>query len=345
MIYKNIEIFNVAEIYDCPGGGISWMRVPKNVYETLECGDQARNMAKNSTGVELRFVIKSGDGVVIRMAKLEPSNTTNVFHVYRGGIQGTWEDCEVDKYVFDEPKDYFIKKSDNIETLKKMAAAYSDPWDPDVVRVIFDRGAYRILDVVGDVEPPKGNQLPANSILFYGSSITHGSNSIDMSHSWASIVGRNLRCDVINKGFAGSCAMEPEMIDYISKLGKDNKWDVCVMELGINVLWWEEEKVYSRAENAVKTMALSNPEKKIFVISPFYCYDDFKGGKDAEKWRTALKKITDSLRLPNVTYINGPDLLSGPAGLSADEVHPNIYGVQSIANGLTAIIKKIYKNS
>ena len=68
------------------------------------------------------------------------------------------------------------------------------------------------------------------------------------------------------------------------------------MELGINVLWWEEEKVYSRAENAVKTMALSNPEKKIFVISPFYCYDDFKGGKDAEKWRTALKKITDSLR-------------------------------------------------
>ena len=58
MIYKNIEIFNVAEIYDCPGGGISWMRVPKNVYETLERGDQARNMAKKFHGRRTAFCHK-----------------------------------------------------------------------------------------------------------------------------------------------------------------------------------------------------------------------------------------------------------------------------------------------
>lgn len=344
MIYKNIEIHNVAALYDSPQGGVSWLRVPQSVYDSLEHGDQARNMAKCSTGVELRFVIKSGDGVIIRMSKLSPGESTNVFHVFRGGIQGSWEDCELNKYVFDEPRDYYIKKSSNAGMLKKMASVSEDPWDPEVVRVIFDRGAYRLIDVIGDVAPPEKNQCPDETVLFYGSSITHGSNSIDMSHSWASVVGHNLKRDVINLGFAGSCAMEPDMINYISTLGEKGDWNICVMELGINVVGWENDKIYKRAKNSIETVAKTNPDKKIFVISPFYCGIDFSGKDGAENWRRIIAAIAAEDEYKNVIYINGLDLLGDMSGISADEVHPNIYGVQQIADRLTGIIKAALNN-
>lgn len=340
MIFKNVEIHNVAKLYEADRGGTTWLRLPDKAYEALEHGNQARNMAKCCTGVELRFVIKSGDGVTIRMAQLDPCSTSNVFHVFRGGIQGEWSDCELNCVVPGEPTDFFIKKSDDLAYLKRVAAAYSDPWDPEVVRVIFDRGSYRILDIIGDVMPPEKSMCPDKTILFYGSSITHGSNSIDMSHAWASVVGHNLGCDVRNLGFAGSCAMEPAVVDYIAELGKNGEWDVCVMELGINVLGWEIEKKKERALNAVRTVALSNPGKKVFVISPFYCDNDFMGEHKADEWRKVLSDTVKEENLSNVTYVNGLDLLGGVEYLSADKVHPNIYGVQKIADSLTAVMKK-----
>lgn len=343
MIYKNVEIFNVAELIDCEDGGVKWLRVPSEVDQCLEHGTQSYSMARCSTGVELRFVIKSGDNVVIRMAKAENDRSTSVFHVYRGGIQGYWDDCESDKYVSYEAHDFIIKKSENIDFLKKMAAACSDPWDPEVVRIIFDRGAYRIIDIIGDVEPPRPEQCPQKTILTYGSSITHGSNSIDMSHSWPAVLAHNLKMDVKNLGLAGACAMEEKMIDYIAGLGETKQWDMAIVELGINVLGWPDDKILSRASNAIKQVAGRNPDKNVYVISPFYCFDDFKGGLQARNWREKLKSIIDREQYPNVTYINGLDLLGDVSGLSADEVHPNIYGVEQIASRLTEIIKQKIK--
>ena len=343
MIFKNVEIHNVAKLYEAERGGTTWLRVPEDVYSALEHGVQARNMAKSGTGVELRFVIKSGEGATIRMAQLDPCNFRNVFHVYRGGIQGGWEDCELNCVVPGEPTDFFIKKTDYLPYLKKAAAEYGDPWDPEVIRVIIDRGAYRILDVIGDVAPPERSMCPEKTVMFYGSSITSGSNSIDASHSWPAVVGYNLACDVKNLGLSGSCAIEPAVIDYIADTGKNGGWDVCVMELGINVLGWDRQKKLERATNAVRTVALSNPDKKVFVISPFYTENDFIGEHKAAQWREVLESVVKKENLANVTYINGLSLLGSVKYLSADKVHPNIYGVQKIADSLTAIMKKEIK--
>ena len=43
----------------------------------------------------------------------------------------------------------------------------------------------------------------------------------------------------------------------------------------------------------------------------------------------------------NVTYINGLELLGDMSLISADEVHPNIYGVQQIAERLTRRLKEV----
>ena len=44
-----------------------------------------------------------------------------------------------------------------------------------------------------------------------------------------------------------------------------------------------------------------------------------------------------------MTYINGLDVIGDMSYISADEVHPNIYGVQRIADVLTEKIRTIIK--
>ncbi len=133
--------------------------------------------------------------------------------------------------------------------------------------------------------------------------------------------------------------MEPEIIDYIAELGEKGEWDIATLELGINVLDWDEEKILKRAGNAISQVAQRNPDKKIFVISPFYSNDDFNNLGRADKWRRLLFKICKDKNYPNVTYLDGKGILGDMSLISADEVHPNIYGIRQIADRLTSRIK------
>lgn len=341
MIYKNFEIHNVAELIYNDDGSVSWKRVPSEVAAAMEAA-MADNMVHSATGVELRFVIK-GESATIRMCTYSNDpKSFSTFHVYRGGIQGGWSDHEVHRHVTDEIQDFVIEKSTNISKLKIMSDKSGYDWDPEVVRIIFDRGRYKIYDVIGDVTPPLKTQCPRKTLLTYGSSITHGSNSIDQSHSWASVVAHNLGMDVRNLGMAGSCAMEPEMAEYIASEGERDNWSVATLELGINVLSWADEKITQRVENMIRQVAGRNPDKPIFVISPFYyCGDDFDQNGYAKKWRKMIEEIVTELDYKNVTYINGIDVLDNMSYMSADEIHPNIYGVQRIADVLTSKIRKV----
>ena len=132
------------------------------------------------------------------------------------------------------------------------------------------------------------------------------------------------------------------MVEYIASEGEKGKWDVDTLELGINVHSWGEEKIEERVENIVRQVAGRNPEKPIFVISPFYhCGDDYDPEARAKKWRRMIEEIVGRLNYPNVTYINGFEVLDNSSYMSADEVHPNIYGVQRIADVLTEKLRAV----
>ena len=340
MIYKNFEIHNAAELIHHDDGSVSWIRVPSCVYDRL-ASDQGRAMARNSTGVELRFVIK-GESATVRMCSCGNKHPYSCsFHVFRGGIQGGWEDHELSCHVTGEVQDFIIKKSPNLKTLKKIDEKFGYGFDSEVVRIIFDRGSYKIYDVIGDVTPPTENQVPKKTLLCYGSSITHGSNSIDQSHSWVSVLAHNLGMDVRNLGMAGGCALEPAMAEYIASEGEKGNWDVATLELGINVLWWEEEMIRSRTENLIRQVAGRNPDKPVFVISPFYyCGDDNENDR-AKIWRRVIEETISCLNYKNVTYISGLDVIGDASFMSADEVHPNIYGVARIADVLTDRLQSV----
>ncbi len=335
MIYKNAEIHNAAEIeMSEKDGSMIWYRMPKYLTDKFEISN-AKNMNIGSTGVEIRFVIKSGTAEIRMRAE---NSKNNCFHIFRGGVQGGYLDNDLNIHVGSEETVFTIGKAENIETLKKMSGEAGDGFSPEVIRLIFDRGRYRIIDITGDIEPPKTGQKPEKTLLCYGSSITHGSISLDASHSWASVLAYNLHMDLRNLGMAGSCAIEPEVIDYIASEGEKGKWDMLILELGANVLSWDERKIRERTEYAISKTAERNQDKKIYVISPLYCSNDFHGGKEAAGWRKILKETIGRLEFKNVTYIDGTKLLNKMSLLTADEVHPNIFGVQQIAERLTNII-------
>lgn len=337
MIFKNTEVYNTAEIFSNDDGSISWNRVPAAVCSEMESA-HGRRMVQSATGVELRFVLK-GEQAVIRMSTREDDG---IFHVYRGGIQGSWDDHEVHKHVSTAVEDYVITRSANPDHLKVMSEKSGTDWDPAVIRIIFDRGFFKIHDIIGDIEPPAAGQCPRRTLLAYGSSITHGSNAIDTSHTWVALLAHNLNMDARNLGMAGGCALEPEMADYIASEGEKDRWDLATLELGINVLAWEEDKITGRVTNMIREVAGRNPDKPVVVISPFYyCGDDFDTAGHGKKWRRCIERVVKELGYPNVTYINGLDLIGDMSFMSADEVHPNIYGVAQIAERLTQRIRAI----
>lgn len=331
MIYKNIDIHNVAEIIENEND-IYWLRVPKSVYDKME-SEQGQRMCRGATGVEFRFVMKS-DRVVLKLA----CNSAVTVNVFFGGLQAGWQCCGEGKTLIGN-SELIIEKPQNMGLLRDYSLRSGYDFSPEVVRVVLSRGICRLTDVEGDVCPPDVSQLPKKTILAYGSSITHGSNSLAASNNWTSVLAHNLSSDLINLGMAGSCRMEPELIDYIASLGESGAWTTAVLELGINVLAWEEELIRQRVGNTLGQVAGRNPDKKVYVISPLYCHNDYYGKEDANKWRRLIAEETEKKAYKNVVYVNGLDLLSDVSGLSADEVHPNIYGIQQIAVRLTEVMK------
>lgn len=343
MIWKNIEIHNVAELTHFEDGSVSWLRLPEAAVQEME-KPGGPVQAAGCTGVELRFVLQSDTPVKIIMSSLSGPMGFNTFHVYRGGMQGVWEDHELHSHVTPEPQEFEFKHAYTRKGIRTVSEKLGLDWDSDVIRVIFDRGCIKLHDVIGDVAPPKPEQLPKRTLLCYGSSITHGSNSIDASHSWPAVLAHNLNVDLRNLGFAGSCAMEPKTVEYIASLGEQDKWHIANLELGINVLDWPQEKIVERVNYTLDQIAGRNPNKPVFVISPFfYSREVLNGCTNGEKWRKNIAQIIAERNDPNVTYINGMDILGDLSGMSGDLIHPNIYGVQQIADRLTAIYKATLK--
>lgn len=341
MIYQNIEVYNVSELVPHPEGGVSWIRLPRSIDNIFDAATKKQN--DNCTGVELRFVVESGK-VNITLARLDPDyNTRNVFTVYRGCFQGTWQDNWINTNIGPEPKTFTFEKTYTEKELSVASDKIHAAFSPDVVRIIFDAGHYRIVSVEGDVRPPKPGECPEMKILFYGSSITHGGNALHQSNSYPYITGRAFGCDVRNYGLSGTCRLQPEIADFIADEGQKGRWDTAVFELGMNVLEWEREKTYSAVGYLVGTVAKANPDKHLFAISPTYCRPDLLGEPRAAVWREEMEKAIAALALPNVTYINGTDLLGDVSLLCADMVHPSPDGAAAIARGLIEVMRPYMK--
>lgn len=326
MIYNGIEIHGASWVEETENGVIP-RRYPADVREALN--DIGKGAALNLCGVELRFV---PEGEVKITLSTVNEKSVNRAQLYYGNTQAGWETGEVN--IKGVPREITFRPSQRTEFLDKAANACGHTFKPTVLRLVLENAPIIIHSIEGNVRPPKADEVPAENILFYGSSITHGSLAAAPSTYWNRRVSENLHRDHVNLGLAGSCLVQKEVVDWIC--GR-NDWQVAVLEMGINMVDNVESEDYrQRVRYMLETIHAKHPDKYKFCVDVFYYYGDlFEKGR-VKEYRKVMAEEVARIGSDRMIYINGLNILTGVGGLSEDMVHPNVAGVEEIARNMTA---------
>lgn len=333
MIYKNFELYNVADLVPVERG-LLMARVPENV--RMAMSEQGRRMATAACGCEIRFVINSGKARLTLRTRDAGTSTTGI--LYYGGVQAGW--TTLYQKITDTDTVLEIAPPDDPVKLKMISDAAGYSYSTEVIRILFDSPQIVIVDLEGDVRPPCDDETPAKRFMMYGSSITHGSLACAPNNTYLHQIARRLGYDMYSMGFAGSCCIEPEMCEYLSEQNNainPRRWDFAVMELGINILGITPEDFEGRVMNLLTKLTEKNPGKKLFVIDIYFHSADMTNPYKTDLFRDIVRR--SAAKFPSARHIPGKSLLTSARGLSADFVHPNIDGVDEIARNLGAILE------
>ena len=191
------------------------------------------------------------------------------------------------------------------------------------------------------MRPPKAEETPKETILFYGSSITHGSLAAAPATYWTRRVSENLGRDLINLGSAGSCLVQQEVVNWICSR---EDWQVAVLEMGINMVDKVETEDYcQRVRYMLETIHAKHPDKYKFCVDVFYYYGDLFDKGRVKEYRKVMTEEVARINSDKMIHISGLDILTGVHGLSEDMVHPNVIGVEEIARNMTAKLGEYLK--
>ena len=330
MIYKNIEFYNVEEIFE-KEDGIQLSRIPERIREKLN--DNAKTRAIMPAGCELRFNLKSEKAKIVMKADMEVVWRTGICEVYFGDFFHWWY------FVNENPVVIEIQYPQNIEKLRELKKGKNLKFDPSVIRIVLPHLVdLRIIDIEGEFEPPSKNQIPDKKFLAYGSSITHGGFSIVPTYTYVAKTAYILGMDALNLGFGGGAHLEKEIADYIAE--RDD-WDFAIFELGANmVTWCKIDEFEKRVDYFVEKIVNEKPEKYLFFIDIFPFYMDFDNEEKQKKFRDIVKNKVKEINKKNVIHISGFKILKDVRGLMTDRIHPSSQGFEEMGYNLASVIKK-----
>jgi hypothetical protein len=259
--------------------------------------------------------------------------------VYQGNFQ-------ISSHNVDEtPTEITVTTPANLETLDRLTKERELPFDAKLTRMILPyRPPVRLIDLEGDVSPPRSGQEPPITQLSYGSSITHGATAARPTGTYAMRTAQLLGTDLVNLGFGGGAHLEPQLADHIA----GRQWDLATLEMGINMVRKEEftvEVFEDRVRYFVGEFARTHGDSWIICTDLFTFSEDITGKliggvKKQEKFREIVRTTVKNLDHPRLIYINGKTLLRDISGLTNDLVHPAPSGMEEIAQNLSAEIRK-----
>lgn len=335
MIYNNVEIFNVEKLRKTPdGSGVILERFPPDVTEMLK--GRGSFISRSNTGCEIRFLTTATTVWITMEAMVSDASLT----VFLG-------DFVYQKLTLKEGKKTTIQLTQNEcfnNVGKEFMQSIPHRFNHNVWRIYIGNENshcvfYEANGLDGVVRPPFKNEIPKKRWLAYGSSITHGCWTDDTSNSYINQAARLLGVDVLCKGMSGSCQCEKEMANYLANA----KWDFITLELGVNMYGFKTKDFKKRVEYLIETVHEAQPDKKVFVITPFANYNSFGPDKDlVEKHKDyvdILRDIVEKLHAENVAVINGDDILDSYTYFCYDLVHPSEFGHARMGENLYKILK------
>ncbi|MGO4499340.1 SGNH/GDSL hydrolase family protein [Paenibacillus sp. 2RAB27] len=332
---ENVVFHNVAELESrayLPG--LRLQRFPKQVRESLT--EKGRTKAAESSGCEIRFVTEATN-IRVTMAAQEKDGRVLVFkgdffhaaYDLKAGVITTLQ-LESPERFAEVP----LALLDNVAFSSNVWRIYCDRF----TAIFVDIDAYGFA-----IRPPERQEVPQLTMLAYGSSITQGAGALSHYNGYVQQTARRLDIDVLNLGLSGSCYCEPELADH---LAEREDWDLAYLELGVNMRGTVNvEEFQHRVTYLLDGIIRKHPSKPIFVTTIYpnratYFHDTAHPFSVAEKqFNEVLKRYVESRQHPNLTLLDGAQIMIDFTSLTSDLIHPSDYGHSRMGEQLAGFLR------
>lgn len=289
----------------------------RELYRTYNDDFYSKSFA--SAGVTLEFTTNSRR-LAMRVAVSSGSSRKYFFHsIFVNGAKYASFGCE--------------KSNNGI-----FGGEWTLPEGENAVKIYFPFStASRIISFELDDGATLTPVIKSKKMLMLGDSITHGYDTHSPENSYAFRVSDALGATAINKGIGGeiffpALALTHDDIDpdYITVAYGTNDWSRN-----------NKERFERDCKAFYENLSKNYPNAKIFAITPIWrkSYGEVNTIGTLDAIGEHIEKVT--AELPNVTVINGIDLVPHDAKYFAPDVlHPNDEGFEHYAKNLLAELKK-----
>lgn len=339
MIYDKFELHNVHEVEE-KNGLVRLYRFPRKVGETMGCGANriGRYVAQTTAGCEMRFVV-DGERAMIALSSID---NDGIVQIFRGDFAYYTETT----YVYPVKKGVItyipLLKDAQFERFPKEQKRGA--FAPDVWRIMSGSNftmAFAGIETYGaSVRPPREDELPAKTLLCYGTSLTHGACATTHGISYVQLLGRFLNVQILNKAMGGSCMNEKAVADYFAS--GQIRFDALLLENGVNMT--EQPKEYSeRTEYLLSVLSTEYPQVPIYCVTVYPNYSNIDAAKNAACIKKTVENDEILRRLaavhPNCHIIEGSDIIDKITDMTVDLIHLSDYGHICAAMRLAERIK------
>lgn len=295
-------------------------RLPANVTTNVNSG--VRHLKTHTSGMQLRFVTDS-KRLVFKWVPRNPSLAMD--HMPSTGVSG------IDVYKLTENGWRYVATG-RIRSSK--GGELSIPWVPGAACLVNLPLYNGIKSMEVGVEknatisppPPRASGVK-KSVVFYGTSITHGGCASRPGLSFVNILGREIDVPVVNLGFSGSGKMEMEMSEHVSSIDAS-----CYV---LDCLWNMTSKmVKERYEPFIRNLRAKRPDVPIIMAGQCDVY--YEPGKksrfaDKEDFTKALYEKLCKEGWKKLYYLPFDRQLSHDLEGTVDGCHPNDLGMRDMA--------------
>ena len=185
-----------------------------------------------------------------------------------------------------------------------------------------------------EIRAPYKKEMPEQTMLAYGSSITHGANAVTHSNSYSDEAAYILGADILNKGMSGACMFEKEIADFFAD---DNSWDFVWIEGAVNSLHMTPEEFNDKFSYFIETLYKTN--RKVFMTTIFPTHELLDNNSDNYGKMHQFDDIIRSKKDKGVV-IEGKDIITDLRFLTSDLLHPSTEGHTRMGINLANILRE-----
>lgn len=329
LVYRNVlnAPFSVHGLMAPTEDAPFFHRIPRALAEQVNPG--VAHLYRQSAGGRVRFRTDSSR-IAVRVKVLEFSSNPKFSILFTAGM---------DLYLDGQFKKILPPPSD-LQDSYTAIVEFGQKQMHDVLIHFPAYGSVIDLEIGLDADARLEEATPygiTTPVVFYGSSITHGSSTSRPGTSYPNMLSRRLNCDVLNLGFSGNALGEQVVAEYIAKL----PMTAFVCEYDHN----SPNADFLRQTHApfIRTIRERNPGLPIVLMSrPRARFNDVE---EAKRREVVLETYENAKAAgdENIYFVDGAGILNifGGDDGTIDTIHPNDLGFACIAKALGDVLETI----